>query len=202
MDRVVGGHLGCTGLTEEGRGQAAALRDRLARTGELSDASAFATSILSRAIETAGIISPAFDGEASFDQRCDLCERHPGEADGLSWEELEQRYWISGRRTLYDPLSPGAESWAAFLVRAGTALRGIAREHVGRTVVVVCHGGVIEASFGAFGNLPVESPFRFRVDHTSLTEWRQRANEPRWQLARFNDAVHLLDGWAGPPGGV
>lgn len=199
VDRIVGGHLGCTGLTEEGRAQAGALRDRLARTGELSGASVFATSILSRAIETAEIISPAFAAEVAFDQRCDLCERHPGEADGIGWEELEQRYWSDGKRTLYDVLSPGGESWAAFLVRAGAALRGIAREHEGRTVVVVCHGGVVEASFRAFGNLPVEPPFRLRVDHTSLTEWRLRTDEPRWQLFRFNDAVHLLDGWDGSP---
>ncbi|HEV2361360.1 MAG TPA: phosphoglycerate mutase family protein, partial [Acidimicrobiales bacterium] len=34
--RIVAGHAGCTGLTELGRRQVAALGDRLRRTGEVS----------------------------------------------------------------------------------------------------------------------------------------------------------------------
>lgn len=197
---MVGGHRGCTGLTDEGRRQAAALRDRLARTSELADAAVFCTSILGRAIETSEILAPVLGADVSFDRRCELCERHPGEADGLAWDELERRFWNGATRTLYDALSPGGESWASFMVRAGTALRSLARDHAGETVVVVCHGGVIESSFRALGNLPIEPSFGFRVDYTSLTEWalHLRAEVPRWQLVRFNDAAHLRDGREAP----
>ncbi|HEX2064408.1 MAG TPA: histidine phosphatase family protein, partial [Acidimicrobiales bacterium] len=52
LERVVGGQRGCTGLSERGRAQAEALRDRLARTGELT-ADVLLASTLPRAVETA-----------------------------------------------------------------------------------------------------------------------------------------------------
>ena len=52
IDGVVGGPLGCTGLSELGRRQADALAARLVRTGELAGAVALYASTLPRAIET------------------------------------------------------------------------------------------------------------------------------------------------------
>jgi broad specificity phosphatase PhoE len=39
--------------------------------------------------------------------------------------------------------------------RVQAALAGVATEHAGATVVIVCHGGLIEGSLMALGNLPV-----------------------------------------------
>src|SRR5438552_4463181 len=89
--QLVGGHAGCQGLTDRGRQQCELLRDRLLATGELADAAALYTSVMPRAIETAAIIAPAFGGLEAVEE-CDFCEQHPGEADGLSWEEFERRY--------------------------------------------------------------------------------------------------------------
>jgi broad specificity phosphatase PhoE len=68
-------------------------------------------------------------------------------------------------------------------------------------VVVVCHGGVIEASFFALGNLPLRRPFDVRVENTSLTGWSYEPSDgdagnaghrlARWRLDRFNDSAHL-----------
>src|SRR3979490_513751 len=92
VNHVIGGHAGCTGLSEHGRQQAEALRDRLLRTAELRDASVILTSVLPRAVETAEIIAPAIGAGALPIQRdCDLCELHPGESDGLDWVEFESR---------------------------------------------------------------------------------------------------------------
>src|SRR5919108_868629 len=170
VDRVVGGHQGCAGLTDAGRTQAEALRERLARTGELSGTAALWTSILPRAIETAEIIAPALGG-LSLDRHCDLCELHVGEADGITWDEFQERYRPGPSRSPYEPICPGGESWAAFLVRAGGALRRLADEHAGQMVVVVCHGGVIDASFAALGQLALRKPFDIRIDNASITEW-------------------------------
>jgi len=192
VDRVVGGHQGCGGLTDAGRAQAEALRERLARTGELAGTSALWTSILPRAIETAEIIAPALGG-LSVDQHCDLCEMHVGEADGITWDEFEERYRPSRSRSPYDPICPGGESWAGFLVRAGSALRRLADDHAGQTVVVVCHGGVIDASFAALGQLALRKPFDIRIDNASITEWSAEpgTTDLRWRLHRFNDTAHL-----------
>ena len=59
IDRVVGGHEGCGGLTDRGVLQAKALYERLDRTGELAGATTLLTSVLPRAIQTAEIIAPA-----------------------------------------------------------------------------------------------------------------------------------------------
>ncbi len=199
VDRVVGGHQGCKGLSELGRRQAEALRDRLARTGELADTSVVLTSVLPRAIETADIIASAFGGLAA-DQHCDLCEIHPGDADGLSWDEFEVRYQsTAGARSPFQRRAPGGESWAEFFVRVGTALRRVADENAGRTVVVICHGGVIEGSLAVFGNQPLRRAFDVNIENTSLTEWTRPAGngagnpggESRWRLIRFNDSAHL-----------
>jgi probable phosphoglycerate mutase len=205
VDRVVGGHEGCTGLSERGRHQAEALRDRLARTGELGESPVLLTSVLPRAIETAEIIAPAFGG-ITAEQRCELCEIHPGEADGITWDEFEERYRPGGRASIspYSPAAPGSESWAEFFLRVGTALRRSADEHTGRTVVIVCHGGVIEGSFVSLGNQPLRRGFELTIENTSITEWLRPpdgtgvtfgpvpfAGEVRWRLVRFNDSAHL-----------
>ena len=204
VDRIVGGHAGCNGLTDRGVLQAKALYERLARTGELADASVLLTSVLPRAIETAEISAPALGG-LSAEQRCELCEIHPGEGDGLTWEEFTARYRPEGLATgsAYAPFAPGSESWGSFFVRVGEALLRAATENPGRTVVIVCHGGVIEGSFAALGGLPLRRPFDVRVENTSLTQWTYEPVEgdlgnaghrlARWRLDRFNDSAHLAD---------
>ena len=59
---ILGGHDGCQGLSDLGREQVGELRDRLAATGELADASALYSSMMPRAIETAEILAPALGG--------------------------------------------------------------------------------------------------------------------------------------------
>ncbi|HEV7861298.1 MAG TPA: histidine phosphatase family protein [Acidimicrobiia bacterium] len=202
VDRVVGGHRGCSGLTDRGVRQAKALRDRLADTGELARATAVLTSILPRAIETAEIIAPAVGG-LPVEQRCELCEIHPGEGDGLTWEEFSTLYRPEGLASgnPFTAMAPGGESWASFFARVGEALLRAAADHAGETVVVVCHGGVIEGSFAALGGLPLRRPFDVRVENTSLTGWSYHPTDgdfhnpghrlARWRLDRFNDAAHL-----------
>jgi probable phosphoglycerate mutase len=90
VDRVVGGHAGCTGLTDRGRKQAEALADRLERTGELAGATALYSSVLPRAVETAAILTRAL-GDLETVQDCTFCEQHPGEADGITWDEYMTR---------------------------------------------------------------------------------------------------------------
>ena len=90
VDSIVGGHEGCRGLSDRGRRQVEALRDRLVATGELR-ADALYASVLPRAIQTAEILAPALGG-LDVRQDCDLCEHHPGEGDGLTWAEFEERY--------------------------------------------------------------------------------------------------------------
>lgn len=194
LDQTIGGHKGCTGLSDLGRRQAEALRDRLARTGELAGATALYASVLPRAIETAEIIAPALGGlEVHTD--CDLCELHSGDdIDGMTWAEADARAaeWRNGRDfDPFHPWSPEAESWAEFASRVGRRLHRLAHDHPGETVVVACHGGVIDSSFRALGHVPIQHRINHDPENTSLTEWVVVGDG--WRLARFNDTGHLQD---------
>jgi probable phosphoglycerate mutase len=194
VNHVIGGHAGCTGLSEHGRQQAEALRDRLLCTAELRDASVILTSVLPRAVETAEIIAPAIGAGALPIQRdCDLCELHPGESDGLDWVEFESRYgapdWGADP---HRPLSPGGESWATFMGRVGATLGRLATVHAGQTVVIVSHGGIVQGSMVSFLRLPdFGLTVELWVENTSLTEWTRRRPDSPWQLIRFADAAHI-----------
>jgi probable phosphoglycerate mutase len=209
VDQVVGGHKGCTGLSEVGRRQCELLRDRLARTGELADSAALYASVLPRAVETAQIIAPALasgdtDTVAGLDvvQDCDLCEMHPSdEVDGMKWQEFASTFGPAGPASVYDEWAPGCETVAHLAARVGAALSRLARVHAGETVVVACHGGVVDASFAALGRVPVHRGFSLRPENTGLTEWSRPAGEDEWRLVRYNDAAHLAGlGAAGAAG--
>ncbi len=187
----VGGPRSCRGLTALGVRQCEALAARLVATDELGGAAALLTSELPRAYQSAAILAPAFAGLVP-ERSAALGERLPGEADGLSWVELSRRYGRSS--TPGDepdlPLSPGGESWVEFVDRAAGALFGIARQHPGALVVVVSHGGVIDASLIRFLGLSGHgNGVRLHADNTSITEWRHTGR--RWRLVRYNDAAHL-----------
>lgn len=195
VDGVVGGHRGCTGLSDVGRVQAAALGRRLARTGELRDASVLYTSVLPRAVETAAVVCEALGADAPARRAdCDLCELHPGEADGLTWPEFSSRFgapdWDVDPGA---PIAPGGESWTGFVSRASGAVAAVAARHPGRLSVIVAHAGVIEATLATFlGVDPGRGRLGLRTTNTSLTEWELGGG--RWRLLRYNDAAHLLAG--------
>lgn len=200
---VVGGRRGCTGLTAAGADQVRRLAGRLGRTGELAGVDALYASPLRRAVESAELLAPALDRwrdgpplEVVTD--CELCELHPGLADGLTWDELAAKYaepdWDADPAT---PLAPGAESWSTFVDRAAAAVAGLAGAHPGGLVVVASHAGVIESTLLRF--LPVAVPrLRLRTLHASLTVWERAEGISdggglpaggRWLLQRYNDTA-------------
>lgn len=193
VDQRVGGHKGCSGLSPRGRRQAEALRDRLQGSGLVRDATSLYASVLSRAIETARIIAPAVgSGRLEVEERCELCELHVEEGDGLTWTEFVALYgrppWESDPTVV---LSPGSESWSGFVARAAGGLQDVADRHAGETAVVACHGGVIEASFSAWGGLQRPAPGSLlRPENTALTIWSMD-DRRAWRLERYNDCAHL-----------
>lgn len=195
VEPIIGGMRGDSGLTDRGREQCRLLEERL-RTEELR-ADVLYASTLPRARETAEYVASALRLPAQPDHG--LQELRPGEADGLSVEEWRARYggFDAPMATVdpFRPFSPGGESWAGFLVRAGAALSRLVARHPDETVVAVCHGGVLEAAFYlAFGLGGTGNRVRFGPLNTSITHWRYDAGadgRPDWTLVTFNDAAHL-----------
>lgn len=196
VDGTIAGMRSDVGLTELGVLQAERLRDRLAATGEIA-ADALIASTLPRARQTAEIIAPAFDVPIIPDD--DAQELRPGEADGLHINEFRERYgpFSDARADPYLPLSPGGESWGGFLARVGDFLYRIVRDYAGQSVVVVCHGGVIDASLliGLGIGASAPAPGQFHTRNASITHWeRERINNiETWRLNRYNDNLHTRD---------
>jgi probable phosphoglycerate mutase len=187
---VVGGPLGCGGLTERGREQAVALRDRLIKSQEFADAVALYTSVLPRSIETASIIAPGLPESLVAVPDCDLCELHPGEADGMTWDEMVAAFGGPDWDAEPDaPFSPGGESWTGFYERCRTALTQIAQRHSGQLVILVVHGGVIEQAVKIIHDASAESRIGLRTENCSMTEIEFDGEHRR--LLRYNDLAPL-----------
>lgn len=192
---IIGGMRGDSGLTPRGREQAALLARRL--THEEFRADVLYASTLPRAVETADYVSRALDLPVEFDE--EWHELRPGEADGLALDEWKAR--LNGDRFIagadpYHPFAPGGESWAAFLFRVGKQLNQVVARHRDQRVVVICHGGVLEAAFyHAFGLGPTGNRVWFAPLNTSISHWRYQPSgglgAGRWTLLTYNDAAHL-----------
>jgi probable phosphoglycerate mutase len=192
LDGIVSGHSTCTGLSDRGREQAASLGHRLANCGDLAAATTVYSSLMARASETATVILDAARATRTVIVECAFCELHPGDAEGLTWSQLVDRYPPDGdpddpyRRRL-----PGMELWTEMHQRVGARLRQLADEHRGETIVVVGHGGTVSASFIALGDSPLSHGPRLArgTQNASITEWAETSK--RWILVRYNDVAHL-----------
>lgn len=99
---------------------------------------AIVSSPLSRSMETARAIADVAGMDRNrIEREPDLVERAYGEAEGLTLPEREERFperdW------------PGLEEWNDVATRSMLALEHIVDRHVGQRVLVICHGGVINA---------------------------------------------------------
>jgi len=192
VERILGGEKSCTGLSDLGRDQASALRERLEKEDVRIDV--LYASTMPRAIETAEIIKPALSVEDLL-LDSELVEHRPGDADGKPYDELEQIFGLNdyyGRPHV--SFAPGAESLQGFHFRVSLALENLIAKHVGESIMVVCHGGVIDVAIRQLLDLPRRGQFDLWTLNTSLTEFvvdDTGAKRGRWTLIRYNDHAHL-----------
>ena len=187
---IIGGHRTCGGLSPLGRQQAERLRDRWVSHRDFTP-DVLLASQFPRARETAEIIAPALDS-LTIGEDAGWGEHDPGpECDGLSYSEFVGRHgggWWEG-----DPFGtsfPGGETIASFQFRVGQALRRTIDEHAGKTIVVACHGGVVDAVMRFTLKMPPTGSFQIHTLNTSITEFE--LIEPHmWKLMRYNDTAHL-----------
>ena len=179
------------GLTPAGRAQAAAVARRLA--GERPDA--LYASTMARAVQTARPLADATGLDLRTDE--DLCEFDRGvptyvplEEVGADreqqWQELLQGWWGGRRFDLH-----------AFRDRVVARLDAVVAEHAGQSVVVVAHGGVVNAYASAVLGLP--APFFFSPEYTGITRVRVSRGGHR-ELAVLNDSCHLPVSSTAPTG--
>ncbi|HUS42846.1 MAG TPA: histidine phosphatase family protein [Ilumatobacteraceae bacterium] len=189
VNRVIGGHRTCSGLSDLGRRQADRLRERLATTRELA-ADVLISSSFPRALETAEAIAPAF-GDLTIEVDPGFGEHDPGpEIDGMTFEGYVERFGTPDWSDPHVEVFPGGETIAAFHARVGAALSATIEAHRGTSIVIACHGGVIDASFRHLLRTASTGSFELHTLNTSLTEFTS-APSGEWRLKRYNDVAHL-----------
>ena len=179
------GHLDSP-LTERGIAQAKALGERLAH----ETFSALYSSDLGRAVQTAQMIAAATGHEIVTDER--LRERHLGIFQGLDGNEIREKYPEEYRlhRTLRSTyVIPGGESVEQQVARNVDFLNETAVRHLGETIVIVTHGGVLSGLFRHTFSIPYDAPRRFEFTNAGLNVFNYE--EGNWFLQTWGDISHL-----------
>ena len=175
-------------LTEKGRDQVRALADRW--KVEKAKFDLIIASPLGRAQETAEIIAAALDARVELDPI--WLERHIGEMEGLTAEEVRKRPQPP-YVTPYDSIGgEGEGDWALFL-RAGQALHSLVHRPAG-SYLVVSHGGLLNQLMNAIiGIAPHVDPsgVRFRFENTAFARVTYLPYQHRWTIDTLNDRAHL-----------
>lgn len=188
---LIGGPKGDTGLTKVGRDQAKAMGKYL-REYLKGKTVSFFSSLLPRATETAQIIAGIIDYENEIITDEYLTELNPGELDGLTWGEYLAKYEpFNFADHPFRKVSKSGESWAGFLSRAVKGLENVIQNSRSENVVVVSHGGVIQASMIKWLSLKrYGTKAGLNPRYASLTEWAVDGSFKR--LLRYNFSADYL----------
>src|SRR5260370_1457760 len=180
-------------LSRLGVTKAVHLRDRWAAPGEVA-ADVLIASTFIRARQTAEIIAPALGLPIVFDD--EVQEFRDGAADGMPIDAYKAKFGeVNFRETPFRHATATSESSGVFALRAAIALDRITLQHEGKTIVVVCHGGVIGVSFlYFFGMSTIQLPLvGLDTYNSSITHWSRRSynnRAARWWLVRYNHDRH------------
>lgn len=103
---------------------------------------------------------------------CDSCELHPGDADGLTWDEYAARYGAFNMLQEPErPFAPGGESWSVFIHRTRTTVDLLATQFENQTVLAITRAGFLVACIHMLFDIPRPGTgARLEPGFTSVTE--------------------------------
>jgi alpha-ribazole phosphatase/probable phosphoglycerate mutase len=154
------------------------------------------SSALKRALGTAEPIAGALGLEPQVVEG--LRERHFGEWEGMTFEEIEAKYPDAFSLWAGDPLSyspVGGESTLEVRDRVVDAVEGLIKRHEGDTFVIVAHGGVNRIALCHYTGLPLENIFRLEQDFACVNVLEFHGGFPVLKLLNHTPA---LEGLADP----
>jgi probable phosphoglycerate mutase len=175
-------------LTPGGLAQAEAIGRRLAR--ERFDA--LIASDLGRALQTAERVAAHCGLPIRTDSR--LRERNFGAGEGMTYEEIDRAFpdvFSRDRQSDPDAVIPGGESRRQFHERVRGAFEALAREHDGRRVAVITHGGVLSSLYRIVHGIPIAHAHRVTISNASYNAVAFDADA--WTLEAWDETDHLPD---------
>lgn len=103
-----------------------------------------------------------------------------GSWTGLSWDEVLQKHGVSAYSWLHqldDGTIERAETVPEFRKRVEISLDQILAETPGKTVAVICHGGVIRMLLSVLFDLPFRKMSMFEIEYASVTKIHHRPSK-------------------------
>jgi broad specificity phosphatase PhoE len=173
-------------LNDVGRAQAVASAERLAA----ASLARIVSSDLTRARDTALAVARVTSLEVALDGR--LREQALGEWQGLTFAEARARDpEVAERFAARDPAArpPGGETRAEMQARAWEALEAWAAPGVPGPILLVTHGGVIQALVYRALGLALDVPRRFLLPNAGLSTLVERRGV--WYVRALSDTAHL-----------
>ena len=150
------------------------------------------TSDLQRAAKTAEAIERLFNTSAI--SNIALRERHLGALQGMTTDEAPMRepaLWQSHlSRNIHENLRNG-ESIQQFSDRIENALEEIRDRHLGKTILLVSHGGALDMMYRIASNQALDSEKAVTVPNASLNWISHDGLE--WKVNSWADTSHLED---------
>lgn len=179
------GHLDIE-LNELGLAQADAVGNRL----RAEDFDAIYSSDLVRAYRTA---APAVARpETDIVREPRLRERHLGVLQGLTGAEAaihQPDAWEAFKSREADAALAGGESLGEFSRRIAGFIEDVLARHAGRRILLVTHGGVLDAAYRYALRMPLSAHRDFPLYNASVNTILHDGG--RWAIASWGDVSHL-----------
>jgi probable phosphoglycerate mutase len=176
-------------LSDHGRWQA----QQLAQALREEPVAACYASDLSRARDTAQAVADVHGHAVHTDPG--LRERSFGQFEGHTWTEIETQWPEAShawRQRVPDWAPLGGESLIALSARVLNSLNRIAERHLGEQILVVVHGGVLDALYRAATGLDLQAPRAWELRNTAIN--RLLWSPEGLSLVGWADTAHLESG--------
>ena len=178
-------------LNHKGRWQAHRVARALAGRDPVS---ALYSSDLSRARDTAGSIAEATGLEVVTE--AGLRERAFGSFEGQTFTEVETSWpeqTMRWRQRDPDWTPPGGESLTRVRERVLQITHALAERHIGEQIVLVSHGGVLDALYRAATGLDLQAPRTWALVNAGINRllWTPQG----LTMVGWSDMAHLEDEW-------
>ncbi len=182
------------GLTDLGKKQADALAKWL--PSEVKKVDHLYCSTMMRARETAAPVQLTYDIKPVYDDR--IREIGNNRMDSQPWpsDNLPEYGDFWGTERPFHSITPkreGGESLMHFRLRIGSFVEDLLEAHFGETVMIVCHGGVIEAFYDHLFNIGHRKACEMWSKNTAVAhfEYIKYPNRETWRVYYHNRAEHL-----------
>jgi probable phosphoglycerate mutase len=166
---VIGGTVGCRGLSPRGVAESRRLAGLLAAGPPVE---VLLSSPRPRVRECAGIIGSRL--RLPVVEVAGLRGQDFGHADGASWQAVTASFGGEPSSRPDVPIAEGAESWNTYADRVLSTLRSVLAEHAGRRICLVGHGRTTALAAALLSGAP--DPWDIDpesvLEHGSLARWR------------------------------